>query len=277
MLGSLMADSSMKPSILVALCWLLFAATHIGMATSHVRPALVARLGPRGFSHLFSLVAVLTFGLLLHVLALNQDTGADAPDLGRFALIRGIGIVTITIGLVLTIATFQSAPVSALALFIPGEVREPYGLERITRHPLFVGAALLGVGHVLLASRMVGVVAFGGLAIYSIAGALHQETKLRRELGERFDAYLKSTSLVPFAAIATGRQRLAFSELPFVGIALGLLLAFVLRSVHSSILADGGAWAIGAMIVGPGMAAVIIWLARRRRPRRAAASRSSTG
>src|SRR5213079_1504164 len=137
-------------------------------------------------------------------------------------------------------------------------VKEPYGLERVTRHPFFVGTALLGIGHVLLASRMVGVVAFGGLAIYSIAGAMHQDGKLRRELGEHFAAYLDQTSLVPFAAIVAGRQRL---------VARGLLLAFALRSVHSSILADGGAWAIGVMVLGP---LVATWLTslRRRRSRR---------
>jgi len=39
----------MEPSILIALCWLLFAATHIGLASRRVRPALVARLGRRAF------------------------------------------------------------------------------------------------------------------------------------------------------------------------------------------------------------------------------------
>jgi uncharacterized membrane protein len=266
----------MEPSILVALCWLLFAATHIGLASRRVRPVLVARLGPTLFSNVFSLVAILTFGLLIHVLALNRDAGALGPDLGRFPAIRALGIVTITTGVVLTIATVQSVPASLLPLLIPGGPKEPYGLERITRHPLFVGTAMLGVGHLLVASRMVGVVAFGGLAIYSIAGALHQETKLRRELGDRFTAYLNATSLVPFAAIVAGRQRLAVSELPFVGIAVGLLLALALRWAHASILADGGAWAIGVMIVGPLTAAVFTWLRRRRRPRTGHADGSRT-
>jgi len=257
----------MEPSILIALCWLLFAATHIGLASRRVRPALVARLGPSSFSYLFSFVAIVTFGLLLHVLSLHQHAGAAGLDLGRFTPVGAIGMVTITTGVVLTIVAFQSPPASMLALFIPGGVKEPYGLERGTRHPFFVGTALLGIGHVLLASRMVGVVAFGGLAIYSIAGAMHQDGKLRRELGEHFAAYLDRTSLVPFAAIVAGRQRLVARELPLAGIAVGLLLAFALRSVHSSILADGGAWAIGVMVLGP-LVATWLTLLRRRRSRR---------
>jgi uncharacterized membrane protein len=259
-----LGGASMEPSILIALCWLLFAATHIGLASRRVRPALVARLGPSSFSYLFSFVAIVTFGLLLHVLSLHQHAGAAGPDLGRFPPVRAIGIVTITTGVVLTIAALQSPPASMLALFIPAGVKEPYGLERVTRHPFFIGTALLGIGHVLLASRMVGVVAFGGLAIYSIAGAMHQDGKLRRELGEQFAAYLDQTSLVPFAAIVAGRQRLVAQELPLAGIAVGLLLAFALRSVHSSILADGGAWAIGVMVLGPLVATWLTLLLRRR-------------
>src|SRR5437870_11390928 len=86
----------MEPSILIALCWLLFAATHIGLASRRVRPALVARLGPSSFSYLFSFVAIVTFGLLLHVLSLHQHAGAAGLDLGRFTPVGAIGMVTIT-------------------------------------------------------------------------------------------------------------------------------------------------------------------------------------
>jgi len=48
---------------------------------------------------------------------------------------------------------------------------------------------------------------------------------------------------------------------------VGLLLAFALRSAHSSILADGGAWAIGVMVLGP-LVATWLTLLRRRRSRR---------
>src|SRR5439155_441468 len=40
-------------------------------------------------------------------------------------------------------------------------VRAPRGVERVTRHPFFVGVALLASAHVLFATRLVGVVLAG--------------------------------------------------------------------------------------------------------------------
>src|SRR5436305_13953359 len=67
-----LGGASMEPSILIALCWLLFAATHIGLASRRVRPALVARLGPSSFSYLFASLAYGAFRLPLHGLSLTQ-------------------------------------------------------------------------------------------------------------------------------------------------------------------------------------------------------------
>jgi len=47
---------------------------------------------------------------------------------------------------------------------------------------------------------------------------------------------------VPFGAIVAGRQRLAWSELSAGALVLGVVLAVVLRTVHGSIFAHGGAW-----------------------------------
>src|SRR5947208_15662840 len=74
---------SMEPSILIALCWLLFAATHIGLAIRRVRPALVPRLRPPSFSYAFSFVPIVTSALLLLHLPLHRHAAAAVPDLGR--------------------------------------------------------------------------------------------------------------------------------------------------------------------------------------------------
>src|SRR2546426_132095 len=49
----------MEPALTVGLLWLLFGGLHIGLATRRPRAALVARLGERGFTTLFSLARVL--------------------------------------------------------------------------------------------------------------------------------------------------------------------------------------------------------------------------
>src|SRR5437899_13047458 len=57
-------------------------------------------------------------------------------------------------------------------------IRAPRGVERVTRHPFFVGVALLASAHVLLATRLVGAVFFAGLAALAILGAWHQDRTL---------------------------------------------------------------------------------------------------
>ena len=53
----------------------------------------------------------------------------------------------------------------------------------MTRHPFFVGVALLASAHVLLATRLVGAVFFAGLAALAILGARHQDRKILARRG----------------------------------------------------------------------------------------------
>jgi uncharacterized membrane protein len=251
--------------IIVALCWLLFVGTHIALTTSRIRSVLVARLGTWGFGYLFSAIAAVSFGLAVHALAIHQGEGPPGLGLVGYVGVRWLGIALLVSGVALSVASFWALPVSALALLVGGSPRGPRGLERITRHPFFVGTALLGVGHVLLASRLVGVIAFSGLALLSIGGAIHQDAKLRSNLGQPYLDYLRQTSIVPFAAILRRRQRFVAREIPWLGFAAGLAVAFALRSVHDAILGHGGAWVIGVAVVGAGLATLQTRMVRSRR------------
>ncbi len=264
-------ESPLEPSIRVALCWLAFAATHIGLTTDRVRSRLVAALGPWGFGALYSAVAVLTLALFIRTYARLQDDGAAGLALAGAAPVRAAAISLIVAGVVLAVASFASPTASVLALAIRGGLRQPRGLERVTRHSFFAAIVMLGMGHALLAQRLSGTVAFGGLALMTLVGALHQDRKLRHHLGQSYADYLATTSFVPFAAVLAGRQRLVVGEIPWIGLAAGIGVAFALRSVHDSILARDGAWVIGSVTVGAVAATASTWVARRKKP--AAATR----
>jgi uncharacterized membrane protein len=214
---------------------------------------------------LFSAVAAITFPLFVHYYATVRFDGAAGLDLGGFAPARYAASGTIAFGLVLIVGSLWRFPASTLALLDPRPL-VPRGLERITRHPFFVGVALMSLAHVALATRLVGAVAFGGLAILTIAGPLHQDRKLLANRGQPYADYLRQTSLVPFAAIVAGRQRIVWNELPWAGLAVGAALAFALRSVHASIMGHGGTWVIAVVLGGAGLA-TLQSLARLRRHR----------
>src|SRR5581483_9260332 len=51
-------EAPMEPSLAVALWWLVFGGTHVGLATAPARRAIVDRIGQRGFEVLYVAVAV---------------------------------------------------------------------------------------------------------------------------------------------------------------------------------------------------------------------------
>ena len=263
----------MDPILRVALCFGLFAATHIGLGAPRVRRALVGHLGRWGFTGLFVLVAWVTLGTAVSSYAAHAGEGPAGLALGTSASARTALIAAIGMGLMLMSGAFAGYAGSPYAL--GGEsVRQPRGLERVTRHPFFVGVVLLGAAHALLAPRLVGAVAMGSLALFAGVGAWFQDRKLLALRGQSYADYLAATSSIPFAAIMAGRQRLVWGELPFGTLLLGLALAWALRTVHAHLFDHGGAYVIAALVLGPLLILLLEWR-RDHRASRPAAPRSA--
>ena len=253
----------MEPAWGMAALWILFGGTHIGLTTRAVREPVVERIGETGFTVLFSLVAALSFTALVVFYSAHRFAAAPGLALGRFELVRWMLLAFITFGAVLVAAGSVSYPRSPYVLFstaTPG----PHGIERITRHPFFSGVALFSLAHVFLATRLIGTVFAAGLACVAILGARHQDAKLLARRGRAYADYLAVTSTIPFAAIAAGRQRLVWSELPVAAIAVGIVAAIALRAVHDGIFALGGMPFATAVLVTAGWETMRSWRAARR-------------
>jgi len=238
----------MEPAVTVAFVWIVFAATHLGLATTVVRSRLVARLGEHGFTYLFSGVAAVVFTVLVAHYASVRFEGLPGPALGAVAGAREALIALVVGGVVMMTATFAGYDETPYSGVEERHFPPPRGLERITRHPFFAGLVVFALAHALLATHLVGSVFHLGSALVAAVGCWHQDRKLADRFGAPFEAYLRATSAVPFAAIAAGRQHLALDELPWRAIAAGLVLAFALRAVHDSIFAWGGAPFVAGVI-----------------------------
>eukprot|EP00128_Syssomonas_multiformis_P002779 Colp12_sorted_trinity150504_noHs@490 len=77
------------------------------------------------------------------------------------------------------------------------------GLQRITRHPMFVYFALYGLGKAWIIRTAPALAFYGGFPLFAIAGILHQEMRMTQELPPW---YLHQTSVLPFKAIVEGRN-----------------------------------------------------------------------
>ena len=212
--------------------WLAFAGAHLVLSSRGMRPVLVRRLGAQGFQGVYSLVVLVLFVLLVRAWWPARHTG---PLLWSFAGVPGVrelAIVLAFTGIALVgLSFFQPSPV----IPVPGLPTSARGLTRITRHPLFVGLGLWGIGHILVNGFLSDVVFFGGFPAFSWVGGLHQDSRRRAEEGSRLRAFYEETSVVPFGAILRGRNRLVLAEIPVVGLLVAVALAAALYAFHDQL------------------------------------------
>lgn len=212
--------------------WLAFAVTHLVFSSQTLRPRLVGALGANGFAGAYSIVALGLFYLIVTAYWSNRHTGPLLWSLAGVPGVRELAIVVAGLGVVLVgMSFFQPSPAS----MIPGLPAASRGLTRITRHPLFVGLALWGLGHVLVNGWLADVVFFGGFPVFALVGGMHQDSRKRVEQGARLRPFFEETSILPFGAILAGRNRLALGEIPVVALAVGLILAATLFGFHDQL------------------------------------------
>lgn len=263
----------------------VFVSSHLLLAAGPLRVGLVRRLGEGGFVLLFSLVSWATFAAAVFYYAAHRGDGPLAAEalgltgVAGYVALKWIGVALVVTGVALqaTLLSPRGYVESPTSAFVRGS-KQPYGLERITRHPMFVGIAAFGLGHMVLAERLVGVVFFAGLALLGSLGAWHQDRKLSRSRGATYIDYTAATSAVPFLALIRGQQTLVWSELPWPLLGAALLASWGLYQVHNTDFGYGAALVVLALVVVP--IGTAVWGNRRRRRRtrdRHAASRGAKG
>ena len=211
----------MDSAIKVLVWWLLFAGTHTVLSHPPIRSSLVSRLGEGAFQGVYSLIAFATFVPLTWTFFANRSS--HAVPLPALAMTPGIWWVTMLLNLfavvLLVLGFSRPNPVSSLTAR-PGS--SAMGVLRITRHPAFMGVAILGLSHLLVNYSAIDRVFFGATFLYSLLGSAHQDWRRRLSADPELGRFFAETSFFPFVAIATGRNRFEPSELR-----LGALIAGV--------------------------------------------------
>ncbi|KAB1210486.1 15-cis-zeta-carotene isomerase, chloroplastic [Morella rubra] len=82
------------------------------------------------------------------------------------------------------------------------------GIMRITRHPQMVGQVVWCLAHSIWIGNSVAVAASLGLIGHHLFGVWNGDRRLALRYGEAFDVVKSRTSIIPFAAILDGRQKL---------------------------------------------------------------------
>ncbi len=112
---------------------------------------------------------------------------------------------------------------------------ETKGTVRITRHPMNTPFALFGLSHLLVQRSNADWKFLSGFIVMLIWVRCTQ--KKVKQTGGKLEEFVSKTSIIPFAAIITGKQPLKLCEISKLGIVLEIIATAVVRMLHPSIRA----------------------------------------
>jgi uncharacterized membrane protein len=210
--------------LLAAALWIF---VHVGISGTSLRDAAVARLGETRFMIAFSVFSFVAIGLLV-IAWQNAETTVlwSAP-----AWLRWILAILMLPAFVLFMASHKRNPT---AVGNKGLGEEPRGIQRVTRHPMLMSFAIWGLVHVLGNGDTAALVFFGAFLLTAAAGMPSIDAKLARRHPAEWPAFAAKTSIIPFAAIAQGRNRLVLSEIGWMPPVVGVILWAALLHFHRS-------------------------------------------
>lgn len=227
----------MDPVLQLLLLWIAFAATHMCMSSLVLRPKLVGVLGEAGFAGVYSIVALAIFVPLVSIYWGHKHEGPMLYPLLRSAPWLVIQYALMTVSIVLLVAGMARR--SPAAMGKPGQAPsaaslEPGGIQRITRHGVFMAAAVLGLAHLMVNPFATDVVFFGGLLVFGVAGSMHQDARKRVTLGEPYARFADATPLLPFGGGLRASWQ-GLKETPLWVLALGVAVTVGLRTYHATL------------------------------------------
>lgn len=207
---------------------LAFAFSHIALCAEPIRSELVEKMGTLRFRIVYSFIAIGTFAPAAVIAWTNRHLGQALFELPRWAEL-GLALV-LMLGAVQMIVLALATP-SPISL-IPAKP-EARGILRITRHPMNMGWVSFGLAHMIANGSLGDVVFFGAcFVVVGLVGAYHMDARKRRQADDKVAAFLKETSVIPFAAVLMRRQRIVLSEMAWPMVIVGIIVWAALIVFH---------------------------------------------
>lgn len=219
------------PLVHLVLAASAFVLLHVGVAGTPLRRVLLQRLG-RGYLGLFSLLSLLSLAAMIVTYRAAAVPGVhiDLWITPRWALwLPLLGMPFALFLLVASMTTKSPTAVGAEALLAAPEPAR--GVLRLTRHPMLASFSLWALLHLAANGDAASVVVFAAVLVVSVNGMFSIDRKRAAADTAGWARFAQATSRFPFAAIASGRNRLDLAEIgaarPFAALALwgGLLAA----------------------------------------------------
>ena len=226
----------MSPVASLALATLAFVGTHLAM--SHpLRPALVARLGERGFMGLYSLISFATLGwMILAWRATEPEPGLWIAPLWWWPIASALMLVAS----ILLIGSLVRNPAFPHPGAQPRDIPAPRGVFAITRHPMNWSFMLWALVHISLSGSARNLIVASGILLLAFAGSLGQDRKKEALLGQVWRDWLARTSFIPFAALLQGRASWRSATPSWLALLGGLAVWALATSWHAPLVSPLG-------------------------------------
>jgi uncharacterized membrane protein len=168
-----------------------FVGTHF-LLSHPLRAPLIRAAGEGPFRGIYSVVALVTFGLMVYY---YRAIGREPPlwDSGQAGWI--VGTLLMWLASILFVGSFFKNPSLVGA---PGPSGGPTGVLRITRHPMMWSFALWAAVHLMIIAMPKALVFDAAIIILAIGGAAAQDSKKARLMGEDWHDWTAQTAFVPF-------------------------------------------------------------------------------
>lgn len=207
--------------IAVAVFAVFWAAIHPVVSGSPLRARLVASLGEEKYRGVFALLSLAGVVGVSVAYRYAPYVPVWTPPAGLRHALAGVMLLAFLLA-VIGVAT--PSPTSAgREKLLEGE-EAARGVVRVTRHPFLVAVALWSAAHLLARGDAASMWFFGSFLYLGITGPLRIDRRQRARFGAAWERFAAKTSIVPFAAIIAGRNRLSFAEIGIVRLAVALAL-----------------------------------------------------
>jgi len=216
---------------LLAIAALAFLLTHLGISGTPLRGVLVKAMGEGPYQALYSVVAVVTLGLLIYAYgAASHHDYLWQPSQALFSAATALMLVA---SVLLAMGLLAKNPTT---VGMASAVRQDTaGILRITRHPVQWAFLLWAIAHILANGDVATLILAGTIGLVSGLGMMSIDARRRGTDDPAWQAFYQSTSAIPFAALIGGRTRLSLRDLNWVAFGVGLVLYAAFYWLHGYI------------------------------------------
>lgn len=210
--------------------WVLL---HVLVAGSPLRRVIAGKIGEHGFSGLFSLLSLVGLVALIWTYRLAAAPGVNYDLWQPARAMLWLPLVVMPVALILFVGSVTVAnPTSVGGDKLLQRDEPARGILRITRHPMLWSFALWGLVHFLANGDVASLILFAAVFVPALLGMASIDRKRARRDPAGWARFAAVTSVVPFAAIVAGRNRLVWREIGAWRIGLALLVGTVISYFH---------------------------------------------